>query len=105
MHGLIHLVLKELVVSEFGKEKWDEILTRLNVTDDATILDTDVQYEDEVTVKAIVTTSEVLGVSFDDALRVYGGFFCRYVHRGGYMRLLQSMGDNLRSFMIKYVTC
>eukprot|EP00939_MAST-03C_sp_MAST-3C-sp1_P003966 g3966.t1 len=105
MHGLIHLILKELIVEKFGLEKWQDILKRLGIENptekdaDAGVIDPTKYYPDDLTVKAVVTTAEVLGVTFDDAMRVYGQYFVSYIHMGGHLRMLQSMGDNLADFM------
>lgn len=98
------MILKELIVEKFGVEKWHEILKRLGIDPtekdaDAGVIDPSKYYPDDLSVKAVVTTAEVLGVSFDDAMRVYGGYFVSYVHMGGHLRMLQSMGDNLAEFM------
>lgn len=99
MHGLIHIILKELVVTKFGEDKWAAIGAKLGLTEgDATILEMK-QYPDETTVAGVVATAEVLGVSVDDALRVYGAFFVQFVHMGGHLRMLKSMGDTLEAFL------
>ena len=98
MHGLIHVVLKELVLENWGEEKWGDILKELGVTDDSGILKMS-QYPDDLTVTAIVTTAKVLGVSVETAFHVYGGFFVRFVHGGDHLRMLQSMGDDIEMFL------
>ena len=35
MHGLIHVVLKSLVLEKFSAEAWAAILVELNIEDDA----------------------------------------------------------------------
>mmetsp|Transcript_89539 Transcript_89539/g.255752 ORF Transcript_89539/g.255752 Transcript_89539/m.255752 type:complete len:94 (+) Transcript_89539:179-460(+) len=67
MHGLIHIILKDLVVSKFGEEKWAAIGAKLGLAEsgDGPILE-EKQYPDETTVAGIATTAEVLGVSFED---------------------------------------
>ena len=99
MHGLIHVILKDFVLTKFGEDPWYKILVELNVTDDTTILDVNEQYDDATTVLAVTTAAKVLGVSFDDALRAYGAHFVGYVAAGGYLRMLLSMGDDLTAFL------
>ncbi len=49
------------------------------------------QYDDAITVAAVVATAEIVGVSVDDALRAYGGFFVKAVHAGDHNRLFLSL--------------
>jgi hypothetical protein len=99
MHGLIHIILKDFVLKQFGHDPWAKILRELNISDDEAILDVYEQYEDATTVLAVTTAAKVLGVSFDDALRAYGAHFVGYVASGGYLRMLLSMGDDLAAFL------
>ena len=98
MHGLIHVILKQFIVSKFGDEKWCAILEELNVKDDSDILELR-HYDDSVTVAGVSAAASTLGVSIDDALRAYGGYFVEFVHMGGHLRMLKSMGDDLHTFL------
>lgn len=98
MHGLIHVVLKDLILAKFGESTWKSILHELSVTDDSTILQL-TQYDDATTVAGITATTKVLGIDWDDALRVYGGHFVNFAYTGGHLRMLESMGDNLKEFL------
>eukprot|EP00947_MAST-08B_sp_MAST-8B-sp1_P006532 g6532.t1 len=98
MHGLIHVVLKSLVLEKFSAEAWAAILVELNIEDDAPILELK-QYDDAVTVAGVTATAKVAGVPFDDALRVFGNYFVHFVHAGNHLRMLQSMGDDIASFL------
>jgi hypothetical protein len=68
---------------------WHKILVKLGVKpeEDGPILVVETQYDDAITVAAVVATAEVVGVSVDDALRVFGGFFVKAVHAGDHNRL------------------
>ena len=99
MHGLLHLVLKETVVGQFGLENWEAVLGRLGLTDDAAILQVDKQYDDATTLAAIEATCCVLGVSLDDALRVTGAQFIRFAAHNGHVPMLLAMGDSLETFL------
>eukprot|EP00931_Biecheleriopsis_adriatica_P040261 TRINITY_DN23061_c0_g1_i2.p1 TRINITY_DN23061_c0_g1~~TRINITY_DN23061_c0_g1_i2.p1 ORF type:complete len:676 (+),score=151.05 TRINITY_DN23061_c0_g1_i2:46-2073(+) len=95
MHGLLHVILKDLVVSKFGAEQWSSICRELDVCDDSSILDSSKQYDDETTIAAGNAVCKVLGVTWDDALRVWGSHFVAFVHKGGHWRMLESMGSDL----------
>lgn len=99
MLGLIHVILKDLIITKFGQDKWTSILRELDVQDEAVILDAHKQYDDATTVAGVEATCKVLGISWDDALEAYGAHFVAYVYLGGYGRMLKSMGDNLQDFL------
>eukprot|EP00962_Isochrysis_galbana_P048860 scaffold20497_cov119-Isochrysis_galbana.AAC.1 len=84
-----------MVQSDFGSDKWDAIVSALDLPDDSTITDITTSYEDAVTVAGVTAACEVLGVSWDDALRAFGAFFVRFLHTGQHLRMFHSMGDNL----------
>ena len=102
MHGFIHVVLKDLVVSKFGADKWAAVLTELgrkDEEDEEALCDTSVQYEDSITVAAVVATAKVLRISFDEGLRSFGGHFVEVIYMGGHIRMLRSMGDDICTFL------
>ena len=99
MHGLIHVILKSLVVEKFGQDKWDLILQELKVEDDKSILKTTIQYDDATSVAAVAATSKVLGVDLGTALRMFGSYLVDFVHMGGHLRMLASMGNSIEEFL------
>ena len=98
MHGLIHVVLKDLVVSKFGGAKWAEIVAELKAEDDASLLELK-QYPDSLSVACVAATAKCLNVSVGDALRVFGAHFVDYVFCGSHQRMLSTMGDTTLQFM------
>lgn len=92
MHGLIHRILKDLVVEKFGIEPWAKITAELGLKDDTVFLELR-QHEDSWTLEAISATAGALNETLEGTLFIFGGFFVEYVYRGGYLRLLESMGD------------
>lgn len=97
MLGLVHIVLKDLVLTKFGEDRWATIGKNLGLTDEGTILDANKQYDDSVTLSVLVATSKVLGVSVHDTLRAFGQHFVTYTS-GPFLHLLKSMGDTLPEF-------
>eukprot|EP00445_Apocalathium_hangoei_P043351 CAMPEP_0203974032 /NCGR_PEP_ID=MMETSP0359-20131031/99895_1 /ASSEMBLY_ACC=CAM_ASM_000338 /TAXON_ID=268821 /ORGANISM="Scrippsiella Hangoei, Strain SHTV-5" /LENGTH=607 /DNA_ID=CAMNT_0050912205 /DNA_START=98 /DNA_END=1917 /DNA_ORIENTATION=+ len=133
MHGLIHVVMKNLVLEKFGADQWSAILSEAKVSDEDGFLALEA-HSDDTTVAAVVAASkvlgasvedvlrlfgeffaesvhrggapphvaehgQVLGASVEDVLRLFGEFFAESVHRGGHLRMLQSMGDDLRELV------
>ncbi|CAK0901343.1 unnamed protein product, partial [Prorocentrum cordatum] len=98
MHGLIHVVLKDFILSRFGEGTWRSVLGELRVTDDAAVLDLK-QYDDAISVAAVHAVVKVLATTWDDALRALGAHLVEYTYTGGHLRMLESMGDNLKEFL------
>jgi len=98
MHGLIHVVLKDFILSRFGEGTWRSVLGELRVTDDAAVLDLK-QYDDAISVAAVHAVVTVLATTWDDALRALGAHLVEYTYTGGHLRMLESMGDNLKEFL------
>jgi hypothetical protein len=98
MHGLIHVILKQFILSKYDESHWSSILAKLSIEDDSRILELK-QYDDSVSVAGISAAAEVLCLSIDDVLRAYGIFFVEFIHLGGYLRMLKSMGDNIHTFL------
>lgn len=98
MHGLIHVVFKDFIIEEFGEPIWLQIVQRCSLDNDEGILELR-QYEDELTLAAIAAGVEVLGVSLETALGLFGGFFVRYLARQGWTSMLSSMGNSLQEFL------
>ena len=108
MHGLIHVVLRSFAQSRFGEEAWVKILDAWEVPgldDDASREEKEAklmsleQQSNAVTVTGVSTAARILGVSFDDALRVYGEYFVEYIHLAGHRRMLLSMGGTFLAFL------
>jgi hypothetical protein len=104
MHGLIHVTLKELILTKWGEDTWIAIGQELGFDTskedwDGPIMEMS-QHDDAITVAGVSATAKVLGVTWDEALRVYGAFFVDFVHMGGHLRLLESMGDSLASLLV-----
>lgn len=75
-------ILKDLVLTAFGADKWAAIGTKLGLTEgDEAILELK-QYPDETTVAGVVATADVLGIPVVDALRAFGGHFVTYLEKG-----------------------
>jgi len=98
MHGLIHVVMKNLVLEKFGPDQWSAVLSEAKVSDEGAFLALKA-HSDDTTVAAVAAASKVLGASVEDVLRLFGEFFAESVFRGGHLRMLQSMGDDLRELV------
>lgn len=99
MHGLIHILFKDFIVEKFGTETWAKILAKCGVEDDSLILDGSQQYEDSLTFAAVEAGVEILGVSKDMAMELFGEYFQIRAIDMGFKRMLHSMGSDLQELM------
>jgi hypothetical protein len=97
MYGLVNAAIQELVVSKFGKDKWEAIKQKVGV--DISAFSRMDSYPDELTYKLVGATSEVLGISPDDALTAFGEFWVLYTGNAGYGDIMEMAGGNLRDFL------
>lgn len=101
MYGHIHIILKDMVVSQFGQAKWREILGEAGIDShdaERDILDT-VCHPDEVTYRLFSATCKATGLSDDRALASFGRHFVVFALRSGSARFLKAQGATLHAFL------
>lgn len=98
MHGLIHVVFKEFIVTNFGESAWAEIMSRAGVEDDSQILKME-QYEDDLTMAAVGIACEVANVPLETALELFGGHFVEFALKAGYAGSVSSLGGTLEELL------
>mmetsp|Transcript_27329 Transcript_27329/g.62999 ORF Transcript_27329/g.62999 Transcript_27329/m.62999 type:complete len:658 (-) Transcript_27329:106-2079(-) len=96
MHGLIHQVVKSLVLRKFGQRYWTKIVTKAGIDRDAEILEMR-SYDDAITLAAVTAAINVLSLGLPDLLREVGVEFVNYViqKRSAAAKLLLQIGDNM----------
>jgi len=97
MYGLVNKAVQDLVVTQFGQEKWNEIKRKA---------DTGVEsfigmrpYPDEVTYNLVGAASEVLGLPTDKILEAFGEYWILYTAKEGYGELLDMCGSTFVEFL------
>ena len=97
MYGLVNRAIEDLVVTQFGQDKWDKIKRRAEVNVEAFVGMN--PYPDEVTYKLVGATSEVLGIPPDQVLESFGEYWILYTAEEGYGELLDMCGDSFVEFL------
>ncbi|CAE8718691.1 unnamed protein product, partial [Polarella glacialis] len=82
------------IVTEFGHEPWAEILRRVGVEDDASILKMQ-HYDDSLSLAALNIGFEVLKVESNSTWELFGAVFVDFAMQCGFYKHLQSLGSNL----------
>ncbi|CAE8633526.1 unnamed protein product [Polarella glacialis] len=94
MHGLFHQAFKYFILNTFPRETWDEILRRLGIENDATILKME-QHDDALTLAALDSGIEVEHAERDAFLELFGASFVAFAVDAGYYNQLRSLGSSL----------
>jgi predicted hydrocarbon binding protein len=97
MYGLVNLAVQELICTQFGAEKWQqvcEIAGTLGVS-----FNRMQAYPDAITYKLVEGVSKALGITADEALCAFGEFWVLYTGRQGYGHLFQIAGSSLLDFL------
>ncbi|AWG20467.1 heme NO-binding protein [Flavobacterium faecale] len=98
MYGIVNKAIEDLVIANFGQEKWEAIHKRSGVAVDF-FLSNEI-YDDDVTYKIATAVSEEMDMSLSDVLIVFGEWWVVHTTKDKYPGLLESGGDNLRNFLV-----
>jgi len=98
MYGIVNRAIEDLVIDNFGEEKWETILTKSEIDVDFFI--SNEPYDDEITYKLAAAASEVLGISVGEVLFAFGEWWILKTGKEKYGGLMSAGGRNLREFML-----
>lgn len=98
MYGIVNKAIQDLVIENFGKEKWDTILDRSGVDIDFFI--SSEPYDDDVTFKLAVAVSEEMGMTVGEVLVAFGEWWVIRTTKEKYPGLMESGGNNLKEFLV-----
>ncbi|WPR72525.1 heme NO-binding domain-containing protein [Flavobacterium sp. NG2] len=98
MYGIVNKSIEDLVISNFGEEKWQAIHKRSGVEDDF-FLSNEV-YDDEVTFKLAIAVSEEMDMSLDAVLVTFGEWWVVKTTKEKYPGLMESGGNNFKDFLV-----
>ncbi|CAN5861907.1 heme NO-binding domain-containing protein [soil metagenome] len=97
MYGLVNKSVEELVVTNFGEDKWEAIKAKSGVDVDAFI--SNEGYPDEITYKLVSAASEVLDLPVDQILIAFGEHWVLETAAKHYGPMMKSGGKNLKEFI------
>ena len=98
MYGLVNKAVEELVVSNFGADKWEAVKAKAGVDVDAFI--STEGYPDEITYKLVGAAVEVLGMPAEQVLIAFGEHWVLKTAAENYGSMLKSGGKTLREFLV-----
>jgi hypothetical protein len=95
MYGLVNQAVREMVVTNYGEEKWEEIREKAGTDDVFIAMD---QYPDDVTVGLVGGACAVLGAQPAQVLEGFGEFWVDFTVRT-YGELFAMSGDDFVGFI------
>lgn len=98
MYGLVNRAVEELVVSNFGEDKWEAIKAKAGIDVDAFI--SNQGYPDEITYKLVGAASEVLGITGEQVLIAFGEHWVLKTAAENYGPMMKSGGKTLKDFLV-----
>jgi hypothetical protein len=98
MYGLVNKAVEELVVSNFGEEKWELIKSKAGV--DVDVFISNEAYPDSMTYDLVGAASEVLGAPADDILIAFGEHWVLKTAAKSYGPMMKSGGSSLKEFLV-----
>ncbi|MFK7854960.1 MAG: heme NO-binding domain-containing protein [Granulosicoccus sp.] len=96
MYGLVNKAVEQLVVSQFGEERWREIADKANVKQPFISMNA---YPDHVTFDLVEAASEVLDTPPEVILEAFGEHWIQYTVDEGYGKLIALYGDSVVEFL------
>lgn len=102
MYGIVNRAIEDLVVSNFGEDKWEAAKERSGVDVDYFI--SNQPYDDEITYKLAIAISEEMDMSVEDVLRALGEWWILKTGKEKYGGLMEAGGHNLKEFLINLPT-
>ncbi len=97
MYGLVNKAIKDLVVSNYGNEKWKEIC-KLTDFDEEDFVGMS-SYPDKLTYDLVKNASIVLKADSNIILEAFGEYWILYTAEEGYGDLLNMAGNSFPEFL------
>ena len=97
MYGIVNKAIQDLVIANFGEEKWENILDRSGIEEDFFI--SSEAYDDDITFKLAKAVSEEMKMSLNDVLVAFGEWWVVKTTKEKYGGLMESGGSSLKEFL------
>ena len=98
MYGLVNKAVEELVVTNFGEDKWEAIKTKAGV--DVEVFISNEAYPDEITYKLVGAAVEVLGLPAEQILIAFGEHWVLKTASESYGPMMKAGGKSLKEFLV-----
>lgn len=97
MYGIVNKAIQDLIITNFGEQKWTEIRLKSGVEQEYFI--SSQYYDDEITYKLVTVTAEEMNITLDEVLITFGEWWVLKTTQEKYKGLMQSGGASLKEFL------
>jgi hypothetical protein len=97
MYGIVNKAIQDLVISNFGQERWEKILERSGIEEDFFI--SSEAYDDDITFKLAIAVSDEMNITLKDVLVAFGEWWVIKTTKERYGGLMESGGSSLKEFL------
>ena len=97
MYGVVNKSLKEMMINQFGDERWQKVLKQSGVAADSFLSMR--AYDDDVTYKLAQAAADELQIDLDDALRAFGVHWVEHTAAKEYSALMRATGADMLGFL------
>ncbi|WP_430399953.1 heme NO-binding domain-containing protein [Flavobacterium sp.] len=97
MYGIVNKAIQDLVIANFGEEKWENILDRSGIEEDFFI--SSEAYDDDITFKLAGAVSKEMNMPINDVLVAFGEWWVVKTTKEKYGGLMESGGSSLKEFL------
>lgn len=97
MYGIVNKAIEDLVVSNFGEEKWQQVREVSGVEVEFFI--SNEPYDDEITTKLAAAVSAVMEIPVEKVYETFGEWWVLKTSKEKYGGLMQAGGHSLREFL------
>ncbi len=94
MYGLVNQGIKDLILNQFGADKWESVCSEAQAPQDFISMQ---YYDDAITYRLVGAASKVLNVPAIDVLKEFGSFWVKYTGHVGYGPIMDLFGADFKS--------
>lgn len=98
MYGIVNKAIQDLVIDNFGEDKWEKVKEKSEVDVDYFL--SNEPYDDDITYKLAGAASEVLGITVGQVLNAFGEWWVLKTGKEKYGGLMEAGGNNLKEFLV-----
>jgi hypothetical protein len=97
MYGLVNKAIQQLVVANFGEEKWEVIKQEAQFEDVGFV--SMKPYSDNLTFGLVAAASKHTGLAVPELLKAFGEYWVLHTSQEGYGEMMDSAGNSLPEFL------
>ena len=98
MYGIVNKAIQDLITDNFGADKWEAIKEKSDI--DVDFFLSNEPYDDAITYKLAIATSDVLGITVGQVLNALGEWWILKTGKEKYAGLMEAGGNNLKEFLV-----